>query len=476
MGTNLFDQYYNNPTKSYIYTNMQCNTPSADDYSFDINNTNGEITSNDDVLAKIDLSDVHVGLNQYGNDMRIIEPYSHIYIKGMYYGETYASKTFGRILGELTSDPKWMYKSILFFVIKYLDEMTGERVIKSLKCAGTNEKTFIDVINDYFKSEDIHIEASYSDGYVRFTGTELGYDFWIDHVMFWSAENDTHIMDLINQWMIDNGKTYTFGWDDDYLEANNVETSNVYTTKNVYSSVIVKSDYSRLYNLLTCLDTQFNSLLESEDVRKIWLYEDYMKRISPRKYRNGAMKGIMVKATYPVYNAESIYDYQHSLKIAHLKDSVEDWYMVPESLFTGTCVAARKIIDVVDSYHSEYDSDAYNRWMGKYSHINGKDNWIDSDEVPQVVPEMFDAWESSHVPYSIQAASIYKDMETRDAMGIKGYCAWCSKNNMWTNMGQLYTLTTVADDPEPDCQNLIPGVVIYNPNPFPVTVNYVTFG
>ena len=43
MGTNLFEQYYNNPTKSYIYTDILCsNGPSADEISFDINDSAAE--------------------------------------------------------------------------------------------------------------------------------------------------------------------------------------------------------------------------------------------------------------------------------------------------------------------------------------------------------------------------------------------------------------------------------------------------
>lgn len=477
MATNLFGEYYNNPTKSYIYSNLLCNRPSADEMSFDINASSGQISNNNEVLAKVDLSDVHVGVSQYTNDMKIIDPYSYVYIKGMTFGDTYASKTFGRILGELTRSEDWMYNSILFFVIKYTDTRNGRAIVKSLKCAGNyNEgKTFIDIVNEYFDEEEIPIEASYDDGYVTYTSTETGYDFWIDHVMFWSYENDDNIIEKINQWMIENGKTYEYGWDDEYLEANNVQESNVYLSHNVYSSIIKKSDYSRLYNLIKCLDTDFNAMLEEANVKKIWLFEDFSKRVAPRKYRNGAMKGLLLKATYPQYNADSIYEYQRSLKVVHLKDSVEEWYMVPQSLFTGTCVATRKIIDVVDTYASQYDSEAFNRWMGKYSHINGGDNWIDSDEVPQVVPEMFKKWSTSGTPYSVQAESIYKDIESRDAMGIEGYCAYCTKNNMWTNMGQMYCLTSIGDDDDAECRNLIPSLVVYNPNPFPVQINYIIF-
>ena len=42
-------------------------------------------------------------------------------------------------------------------------------------------------------------------------------------------------------------------------------------------------------------------------------------------------------------------------------------------------------------------------------------------------------------------------------------------------MGQLYARTTVEDDESSNTRNLIPSFIIYNPNNFPVTVNYMTF-
>ena len=43
------------------------------------------------------------------------------------------------------------------------------------------------------------------------------------------------------------------------------------------------------------------------------------------------------------------------------------------------------------------------------------------------------------------------------------------------NMGQLYARTTVDDDESANTRNLITSFLIYNPNNFPVTVNYMTF-
>ena len=479
MATDLFGKYFNNPKKSYIYTNLVCNSPSADELSFDIIGSEGQITDNGNKLAGIDLSDVHVPLSQYSSDMRILEPYSYLYIKGMAYGDTYAQKTYGRIVGEIIDhDENWMYNSIFFFVIKYLDTTTGKRVVKSIKLKGDleNEKTFVDVCTEYFEENKIPIGVTYDDGYVTFTSLEIGYDFWIDHVLLWKSEDDYDIMSDINKWIIDNGYQYKVGWDDDYFDSNNITKDNPYLEKNVYSSLITKSDYSRLYNLMNLLDTDFQTMLETHRVKRVFLFEDFLKRVSPKKYRNGALKGIVVKATYPKFNADDIYDYQRSLKIAHVQDSIEEYHMIPESVVDGTYLATRKILDVVDSYHCEYDSEAYDMWLGKYSSKNTRDEWIRHDELPQIVPEMFYKWKHSHVPFNVQALSIYKDIESRDAIGLAGYCVYLTKHKLWTKFGQFYCITSISDDEsDPYCKNLIPGIVIYNPNDFPVTVNYATF-
>lgn len=482
MATDLFGKYFNNPTKSYIYTNLICNTPSADEMSFDIIDSTGQITNNDEKLAGVDLSDVHVGLNQYTSDMRIIEPHSYLYIKGMIFGETYSSKTFGRIYGDIIEgEDDWMYHSVLFFAIKYLDTTSGKRKVEFLKIKSLpeEEKTFIDVCNDYFKDKSIPIEVSYDDGFVTFTSTELEYDFWIDHLLFWKAEDDYDLLAAINDWLVEQGLQYDYkiGWDDDYLKGNKIPADDYRLEKNVYSCIIAHEDFDRLYKLMDLLDTEFQEMLEAHDVKKIFLFEDFTKYISPRKYRNGAMKGALVKVTYPQFNADDIYDYQKSLKLAHLRDRVEEYHMIPDSVAHGVYMATRKILDVVDTFHCEYDSEAYDKLLGKYSTSKTKDEWIRHDELPQVIPTMLHMWERSHVPYGIQAKSIYKEIESRDAIGLAGYCVYATEHNLWTNIGQMYCITGVADDPsEPECKNLIPSFVLYNPNDFPVTVNYITFG
>ena len=190
MATDLFSKYYNNPTKSYIYADILCsNGDSADELSFDINESSGEITDNNGVLSSIDLSDIHVGLSQYASNSRILQPNEFCYIRGWLFGDSYCSKSYGRIIGPITEDEDWMYKGLIFFVIKYLNLKTGNKVIESIKCTGNidEEITFIDAMNNYFEEREIPITVTFDDGYVVFTATKLDYEFWVSHVMFWNS-------------------------------------------------------------------------------------------------------------------------------------------------------------------------------------------------------------------------------------------------------------------------------------------------
>ena len=478
MATDLFGQYFNNPTKSYIYANIQCsNGTSADETSFDFNDSAGEITDNNDVLSSIDLENIHLGLSQYRTDMRIIEPNSYCYIRGLVFGDSFCSKAFGKLIGPITESEDWMLKGMLFLVLKWLDLETGNIKIEFIKVKGDpiEELTFIDTLNAYLAEREIPITVTFDDGYIIFTATKLAYEFWVDHVMFWKSSDGTDIFSVIDDWMEINGKSYDYGWDDGYVTGNNIDSSSLGAT-NVYSSILKKSDFSRLYNLLTCLDSQFNDLLEEHDVQKIYLYEDFTKYVPSHRYPNGAMKGCLVNIIYPKYNADDITEFEKAVKIAHVVDRVQEFYAIPESLIDGTFTGIRKLINVSDKFRCDYDDNLYNKWMGYYSHVNVNDDWIEADEIPQVVPEMLTTWESSSVSYSQQALSIYKDIEHRETMSLEGYCAYLEKTGGWMTVGQFYARFSIPDNPEyPEVKNLVPSFIIYNPNRFPVQAKFMIF-
>ena len=494
MATDLFGKYFNNPTKSYIYTNMLCNGESADEMSFDIVGSDGVISNNEDMLAKIDLSEVHVGLTQYTTDMKIINPYGIIYVKGIAQGESYTTKAYGVVTENVLAIDDWMYRTTMILHIKYVNE-TGMKVIKCVIGSGSvyDDKTFIESSQELFDKERIPINITYENGYVYFTSTVLGFDFWISHIDLWHYLGDGNIEDDFPELFendrpsADESNDLGFGYDGEwstsqanYYNAGTVDSVNSYTT------VMSEEQYREIYgvlgmNSISDSDTEFGEIFDvsTNILFNTYLFEDLTKYLPAIKYRNGAMKGCLVLAIYPKFNAENIPETQRSLKIGHLVDRVEEYYTSLHNEYNRIPLYVRVVRDVVDSYYSQYEYDVFKKWSNAYSHMNVNDGWLDPEEIPiapldkHTKPE--NEWQHSHVPNEYVLNSIYKDEAIYDAIGLFGYATYLSKHNGWLPMGQIYLRTSVEDDESAKVKNLISSFIIYNPNPFPVTVKYMTF-
>ena len=262
-----------------------------------------------------------------------------------------------------------------------------------------------------------------------------------------------------------------FGYDDEWVESTMGidKTESAIGTGNAYEDILSESDYRELYDYMLGIKH-----LEHAEVERIFLFEDLTKYVPAQKYRNGAMKGFVIKATYPVYNAENITESMRSLKVAHIVDRVEDFIAVSQNEVSGLPAYIRVVRDVVDSYFSQYEYDLYNKWCMNYGTIDYSDNWINPEEIPYM-QELHSDWEHSHVPAYYMMNTFYKVAAKYDAIGLYGYANYLTKRNLWMNMGQLYARTAVEDDESVGTRNLIPSILIYNPNNFPVTVNYMTF-
>ncbi len=473
MATNLFGQYFNNPTKSYLYTQMTCNGPSADEISFDIVDGKGVISDNENDLSTIDLSDVHVGLTQYTNDMKIIDPYGLVYIKGVDKGSSYTTKAYGKVITKIIDeDEDWMYYTALVFHLKYVNSL-GNKVVKCVKAVGsyTDDITIIEACQNILDEAKIPITVKYEDGYVYFTSTTLGFDFWISMIELWFSTTDADLND--EETAIKDGESNElgFGYDDEWVESvlGTDKTESVIGTGNAYEDILSESDYRELYDYMLGIKK-----VEKVEVERIFLFEDLTKYIPAMKYRNGAMKGCLIKATYPVYNAQNITETMRSLKIAHLVDRVEDFIAVSQNETSGLPAYIRVVRDVVDSYFSQYEFDLYNKWSANYDGIDFTDNWINPEEIPYI-QQIHSEWEHSHVPAYYMMNTFYKVASKYDALGLYGYANYLTKRNLWMSMGQLYARTAVEDDESAVSRNLIPSLLIYNPNDFPVTINYMTF-
>lgn len=502
MATDLFGQYFTNPKKSYLYTQMTCNGPSADEMSFDIIDRNGVISNNEEYLSKIDLSDVHVPCTQYTNDMKIIDPYGLIYIKGVDKGSSYTTKAFGKIHDSIIAeDENWLYNTALIFHIKFINAR-GVKVVKCVKACGSydDEKTVIDACQEIFDSAELPITVEYRDNYIYFTSTTLGFDFWISLVELWFTTEFAELIDDDSSTGIkETSNNLGFGYDDEWIEThigtNKLES--LLKTGNAYEDVISESDYRTIYDFLfeiqpndSSIDSSTDSSTNTLNVGRIFLFEDLTKYVPAQKYRNGAMKGCVVKATYPIYNAHNITESMRSLKVVHLMDRIEDYIPVDSNKSTGLPIYARVVKDVVDSYYSQYEYDSYNKWSMNFGEIDMADDWIDPEEIPSFggpqelyigdfkykrADKLPSLWTHSEAPVYYMVNTFYKTAAKYEATGLYGFATYATKHNLWMNMGQLYIRTTVDDDESLNTRNLISSFIIYNPNNFPVQINYMTF-
>lgn len=503
MATDLFGKYFTNPKKSYIYTQMICNGPSADEMSFDIMDRNGVISNNEEWLSAIDLADVHVPCTQYTNDMKVIDPHGLIYIKGIDKGGSYTTKAFGKIPDSiLAEDENWLYNTALVFHIKYVNER-GVKVIKCVKACGSydDEKTIIDACQEIFDDAKIPVNVKYDENYVYFTSTVLGWDFWISLVELWFTTEfaDDFADDSSVSQQKETSNNLGFGYDDEWIETNigSDKLESIIKTGNAYKDVISESDYRTMYDFLfeiepidSSIDASTDSSVNPLNAGRVFLFEDMTKYVPAQKYRNGAMKGCVVKATYPIYNASNITESMRSLKIVHLMNRIEDYVNVNSNRATGLPLYAKVIRDVVDSYYSQYEYDIYNKWSMNFDEIGMTDDWIDPEDVPcmndstelymgdfkyKKSTDMPSLWAHSMTPSYYVANTFYKAAAKYEAVGLYGFATYATRHNLWMNMGQLYIRTTVDDDESLNTRNMISSFIIYNPNDFPVTVNYMTF-
>lgn len=486
MATDLFSKYYNNPTKSYIYTNLTCNGASADEMSFDIINSDGVISDNENILASLGLGGIHVPLTQYTTDMRIIGPYEILYVRGINRGASYMSKSY-----KLCSDDPvyedWMYETGITFAIRCTDGKSVKRTYLIKACGDINEDlTFIDACQKEFDKFKLPINVSYDNLEITFTSAQLGYEFWISHIVLWQKTVDPStgmyivpdsLDDIINDIFkktIERTR-FSFGFTDEYIAEHGFIEDSAFDTVNTYMEMISNTNYEHRYHMITLLNG-FNEEMSMDEfpyVVTYFMYEDFSKYVPAYKYKNGAMKGCLVVPTYPVYNAENIQEYQKALRIVHIDDRVEDYITPLEYDYFNIPFYVRIIRDVVDSFSTKAEYETYCKWCKNFK------PWIMSDEIPGPDHACHNCkpneWEQNEIPTQRIMTSIYKDSMIQDYMGLYGYCNYATKHNLWMTFGAFYARTTVDDDESTDSRNLIPSFIIYNPNDFPVTVKYMTF-
>lgn|SRR5574344_314064 len=509
MATDLFSKYFSNATKSYIYSNLVCNKAGDADMIFTVSDGNAEITDGQKALSLINLSDVEVPCTSYTNEMRTLDPYEVMYVRGITSGAAYARKGYGIIPAELSDKADWQYHTAIRFHLKYLDSL-GDKKIKCVTAVGSadDETTFVQSCQKLFDDNGITLNVTCGTNYIYFTSTVLGFEFWCVAIEIISlsdvpdASIDSSIHDdgscgprppyppcpgpfppcppcpPFPEVSLDSSTGFYVGdWDAAHRPGQ--PACDCSCNRHCDSSAslpyhvedFIKTDWVNKVEDITAAVNADEFVCFSQTHFHLYLFEDLTKYIPAYKYKNGAMKGCVVKVVYPEYNADSIPDTMLSIRVAHIRDRVEDVYR-ERNCGDQLPLCIDVIRDVVDLYQTQYEYDLYKAWCKRYSNINYFDDWIGFNEF---LPDIDVHWEHSDMPLMYALNRIYKDVNRYDAMGLYGYATWLTKHDAWMNMGDLYIRTATADDVTSYVKNLIPSFILYNPNPFPVVVKYMTF-
>ena len=318
MATDLFNNYYDNPQRQAIYTNLSCpSAKSETDMTFSFNGGDGIISDSRDVLSNINMSNIKSTINEWNNSSEIIPANSIIYLKGKSYGDSYKRIVYGKFIPEIlnysfTDDIK------LNFVICY-NKDNNCPCSEVISVNGYSLDDIINKVNEIFNDMKINVDMkvisydnSNDNNLLSFESNKLGYDFYVDNVSY-------------------------------YIMAKYICDDEVH--QDIYDHYI-----------------------EFPMEESLALY------IPAKKYRNGAFKGLIIVPSYPKFNND-IPKENKSLMITHLTDRVNMYYKCND-------MYKRYIFDVFGdlSIVQEYENCIIFRDKQYYDDFDLSDLWLNDDD------------------------------------------------------------------------------------------------
>lgn len=203
---------------------------------------------------------------------------------------------------------------------------------------------------------------------------------------------------------------------------------------------------------------------EQKGFRKVTLKEDVCRRVSHLKYPNGAYKGIIVKPTYPMFNDKAVDEEMKSILMATLPQ----WKTLDSSSVDITKIEEFK--SDLDLVKYSADGRAYVEVctnQGLTCALNGI--YVEDEEGNLL--ELYldpDGGNGSKKEESI-------DTSMRTFSSTREYLGFVGANNLWTTIGAFYSCLGAEDNLYEARKGYHSAVALFNPNPFPVEVAYLTY-
>lgn len=318
MATDLFNNYYDNPQRQAIYTNLSCpSAKSETDMTFSFNGGDGIISDSRDVLSNINMSNIKSTINEWNNSSEIIPANSIIYLKGKSYGDSYKRIVYGKFIPEILNY-SFTDEIKLNFVICY-NKDNNCPCSEVISVNGYSLDDIINKVNEIFNDMKINVDMkvisydnSNDNNLLSFESNKLGYDFYVDNVSY-------------------------------YIMAKYICDDEVH--QDIYDNYI-----------------------EFPMEESLALY------IPAKKYRNGAFKGLIIVPSYPKFNND-IPQENKSLMITHLTDRVNMYYKCND-------MYKRYIFDVFGdlSIVQEYENCIIFRDKHYYDDFDLSDLWLNDDD------------------------------------------------------------------------------------------------
>ena len=192
---NLFYQLYSKDN-SIANSGYVCQSAlNENDTSFDISGSEAQITdSNGDILASVDLSEIHAaGIKQYNVETKILQPHSAYLLQGQEFGETYKSQFFlvHKIMCNIEN-----YQDYCNLQFDILYKQKGKKCNVHVNTRNIRETYGSFTILVQNQLNKLHVPVSISVKifddenssesqleYINFQSTEEGYDFIVRNVI-----------------------------------------------------------------------------------------------------------------------------------------------------------------------------------------------------------------------------------------------------------------------------------------------------
>lgn len=235
----------------------------------------------------------------------------------------------------------------------------------------------------------------------------------------------------------------------------------------------------RLKNLLSGVSLKFSD--------HYWLPERCDLRVPMMKYPNGAFRGIVLVPEWPNdsdYEFSTLYiNHVQTLVNAYIHDKHHDCYKKMEMGVMSNAMFMQEAISCNANPHNGKHMKFQSNMQLKTDILDGWDNVDDADD--------FDApnWQDKnpnhngsydqhhHHPHHDDIVylgeSCYSD-KTK-IMGLYRYMDYVSETHQWIKVGEAYMAIGKDDNHQSKTYNLLPSVMIYNPNPIPVRIHYLIF-